>query len=85
MISLPNPFTTMKLTQEQYDSLLALYVEQTVNGMDMDSLFQFAADMIESNLRESCPTADELIEEISQFYDEDVIQEMIESVKKKDS
>lgn len=84
MISLPN-FTNMELTQQQYDSLLAIYVEQIVDGMDMDSLIQFASDMIESNLRESCSHPDELIEEISQFYDEDYVQEMIESVTNVDS
>lgn len=84
MISLPN-FTNMELTQQQYDSLLAIYVEQIIDGMDMDSLIQFASDMIESNLRESCSTPDELIEEISRFYDEDYVEEMIESVTNVDS
>ena len=51
MISLPNPYTKMDLTQEQYDSLLANYIEQIVDGMDLDSLVQFASDMIEQNLR----------------------------------
>ena len=85
MISLPNPYTKMDLTQDQYDKLLANYIEQIVDGMDLDSLVQFASDMIESNLRESCSTPDELIEEISQFYDEDYVQEMIENVTNVDS
>ena len=80
MISLPNPYTKMDLTQEQYDQLLANYIEQLVDGMDIKDLVQFASDMIEQNLRESCSTPDELIEEISQFYDEDYVNEMIESV-----
>ena len=80
MISLPNPYTKMELTQTQYDSLLANYVEQLVDGMDLDSLVQFVSEQIEMNLRESCSTPDELIEEISQFYDEEYVNEMIESV-----
>ncbi len=79
MISLPNPYTKMELTQDQYDSLLANYVEQLVDGMDLDSLVQFVSEQIEMNLRESCSTPDELIEEISQFYDEEYVNEMIES------
>lgn len=70
----------MELTQDQYDSLLANYVEQLVDGMDLDSLVQFVSEQIEMNLRESCSTPDELIEEISQFYDEEYVNEMIESV-----
>ena len=70
----------MELTQQQYDSLLANYIEQLVDGMDLDSLVQFASEQIELNLRESCSTPDELIEEISQFYDDEYVQEMLESV-----
>ncbi len=70
----------MELNQNQYDQLLAAYVEQLVDGMDFDSLVQFASDIIEQNLRESCSTPDELIEEISQFYDEEYVQDMVESV-----
>jgi hypothetical protein len=85
MIALPDPFTNMELTQQQYDQLLANYIEQIVDGMDMDSLIQFASDMLEQNLRVSCSTPDELIEEIGRFYDEDYVQEMIESVTNVDS
>ncbi len=80
MISLPNFTNKMDLTQDQYDKLLASYIEQIVDGMDLKDLIQFASDMIEQNLRENCSTPDELIEEISQFYDENVVNEMIESV-----
>ena len=70
----------MNLTQEQYDKLLAAYIEQIVDGMDLDSLVQFASEQLESNLRETCSLPEELIEEISQFYDEEFVNEMIESV-----
>ena len=79
MISLPNPSTKMELTQAQYDQLLATYIEQLIDGMDMDSLIQFASEQLEMNLRESCSTPDELIEEIGRFYDEDYVQDMVES------
>lgn len=70
----------MKLTQEQYDSLLSKYIEMIVDGMDLDSLIQFASDTIEENLRNSCSIDEELIEEISQFYDSEVVNDMLESV-----
>ena len=81
MISTLNSFTNMELTQQQYDQLLTYYVEQVVDGMDMDSLIQFASDMFKENLRETCSTPDELIEEIGRFYDEEDVKEMVESVK----
>jgi hypothetical protein len=80
MISLPNFTNKMDLTQDQYDKLLANYIEQIVDGMDLDSLIQFASDMLEQNLRVSCSTPDELIEEIGRFYDEDDVNDMIQSV-----
>ena len=81
MISTLNSFTNMELTQEQYDQLLANYIEQTVDGMDMGSLIQFASDMMEQSLRETCSTPDELIEEISRFHVVSAVEEMVESVK----
>lgn len=80
MISLPNPTSKMTLTQDQYDQLLANYIEMVVDGMDLDSLVQFASEQLEINLRENCSTPDELIDEISLFYDEDYVNEMVESV-----
>lgn len=70
----------MKLTQEQYDSLLSKYIEMIVDGMDLDSLIQFASDTIEENLRNSCSMDEELIEEISQFYDSEIVNDMLESI-----
>ena len=79
--SMVSDFThKMTLTQEQYDKLLAAYIEQIVDGMDLDSLVQFASDTIESNLRETCSLPEELIEEISQFYDEEFVNDLVESV-----
>ena len=80
MISLPNPTNKMTLSQEQYDSLLANYAEQTVEGMDLDCLIQFAVEQIELNLRENCSMDEELVEEISQFYDEEYVAGMLEDV-----
>ena len=82
MISLPNPFTNMELTQEQYDHLLAVYVEQVVDGMDMDALVEFVSDKIEEEMRSNYSTPDELIEEVKCFFgDDDYVEELLEDIK----
>ena len=70
----------MKLTQEQYDQLLANYAHSIVDGMDMDDLVQFAIEQIEMNLRRNCSMDEELIEEISRFNDESDVASMLEDV-----
>ena len=60
----------MTLTQDQYDKLLANYAESLVDGMDMDSLVQFAMEQIEENIRRNCSLDEELIEEIGRYYEE---------------
>ena len=68
------------LTQDQYDNLLANYVDSLVDGMDMDSLVQFAMEQIEENVRRMFSLDEELIEEISRFYDESDVAAMLEDV-----
>ena len=70
----------MTLTQDQYDKLLANYAESLVDGMDMDNLVQFAMEQIEENIRRMSSLDDELIEEISRFYDESDVAAMLEDV-----
>jgi hypothetical protein len=69
-----------KLSQEQYDQLLSNYASGIVEGMDIDSLVEFAVEQIELNLRKSCSLDEELIEEIGRFYDESDVASMIEDV-----
>lgn len=70
----------MTLTQDQYDQLLEKYASSIVEGMDIDSLVQFAMEQVEENLRRNCSLDEELIEEIGRFYDEDDVAAMIEDV-----
>ena len=70
----------MSLTQEQYDKLLAAYIEQIVDGMDLDSLIQFASEQLELNLRQNCSLDVELVEEIGRFTDEEYVAEMLQDV-----
>jgi tRNA(Phe) wybutosine-synthesizing methylase Tyw3 len=68
------------LIQDQYDSLLSNYAESLVDGMDMDSLVQFAIEQIEENVRRMFSLDEELIEEISRFYDDEQVASMLEDV-----
>jgi hypothetical protein len=82
MISLPNFTNKMELTQEQYDHLLAVYVEQVVDGMDMDDLVQFVSDKIEEEMRSNYSTPDELIEEVKCcFGDDDYVEDLLKDIK----
>jgi hypothetical protein len=70
----------MALTQEQYDKLLEKYCCDMVEGMDLDTLVHFAIDQIEENVRRNCSLDEELIEEISNYYDVFDVASMIEDV-----
>ena len=70
----------MTLTQDQYDQLLANYAGTIVEGMDIDSLIQFAMEQVEQNLRRTCSLDVELVKEIGRFYDESDVAAMIEDV-----
>ena len=70
----------MNLTQEQYDELVARYASDIVEGMDMDSLIEFAYDTIEENLRKMHPNSDELLQEIVEVYGDDYAEEFVESI-----
>jgi len=78
MISLPNPTSKMTLSQDQIFKIMQLYAERVVDNMDVRDLCAFAIDticdsMIDYNERE-------LMEELSHYYDDDELQELVESV-----
>jgi hypothetical protein len=68
----------MTLTDNQLDQLIDNYAERIVDEMDVKCLMQFAFDTIVENLRGK--DEEEVLGEIAYVYDEDVIQELIESV-----
>lgn len=79
MISLPNPTSKMTLTQDQIYKLTQLYAERVVDNMDMRDLCAFAIDTIVDNMIDY--NESELMEELTNYYDDDELQEMVESVK----
>ena len=78
MISLPNPTNKMTLTQDQIYKLTQLYAERVVDGMDVRDLCAFAIDTIVDNMNDY--NESELMEELSHYYDDDELQELVESV-----
>ena len=78
MISLPNPKNKMTLTQDQIYKLTQLYAERVVDNMDMRDLCAFAIDTIVDNMNDY--NESELMEELSHYYDDDELNELVESV-----
>ena len=78
MISLPNPINKMTLTQDQIYKLTQLYAERVVDNMDIRDLCAFAIDTIVDNMNDY--NESELMEELSHYYDDDELQELVESV-----
>jgi hypothetical protein len=68
----------MTLTDNQLVQLIDNYAERIVDEMDVKCLMQFVFDTIVENLRGK--DEEEVLGEIAYVYDEDVIQELIESV-----
>jgi len=68
----------MTLTSQQLDQLIDNYAERIVDEMDLKCLMQFAYDTIVGNL--SHMNEEDVLNEIANVYDEDVIQELVESV-----
>ena len=78
MISLPNPTSKMTLTNDQLRSLIEAYAIEVVDSMDVRDLCAFAIDTMIDNM--DGMSEKELLEEMSHFYDEDVLNELIESI-----
>jgi hypothetical protein len=66
------------LTDNQLDQLIDNYAERIVDEMDVKCLMQFVFDTIVENLRGK--DEEEVLGEIAYVYDEDVIEELMESV-----
>ena len=69
--------TNSGLTSAQKDELIEQYVELVVDGMDMDSLLQYAKDGITEYI--VTLTKEELKEEVDN-YDEDLFDELVDNV-----
>lgn len=68
----------MNLTSEQLNQLVENYAERCVDDMDTKCLMQFVYDTICENMHYM--GQEEVLEQISCVYDEEILQQMIESV-----
>lgn len=68
----------MTMTPEQIDALCELYATQIVDNMDLKTMEQFVYDTIIENV--SYKGENEILEEISNYFDEDDLAKMITQV-----
>jgi ribonucleotide reductase alpha subunit len=68
----------MALTTDQLNQLIKTYAERCVNDMDTKCLEQFVYDTIVENL--SHMGEEDVMDQLYGVYDDEVIQEMVESV-----
>jgi hypothetical protein len=78
MISLPNPNKKMSLSNDQLSKLVSIYAERVVDSMDVRDLCAFAIDTIRDDMSDY--NESELLEELSYYYDDNELQEIVESV-----
>ena len=69
--------TMIVLNNDQQDKLIEQYVELVVDGMDMDSLLQYAKDGITEYMVKL--TKEELKEEVDN-YDDELFDELVDNV-----
>ena len=69
----------MTLTKEQLCALTEAYAEMIVDGMDMDDLVTFAVESLVAEYNKY--TESELLSEIEELYDEEVLNDLLESVE----
>ena len=66
------------LTPDQIQQFVENYAERIVDDMDTKTLMRFAYDVIVENLNIQSP--DDILNEISCVYDDETIEELLESV-----
>lgn len=69
----------MSLTSQQLDKLIEAYADMIVDQMDIKDLMVFAAETIVNNMTNM--TENEVLDEIEGLYDEEVLNDLIESVQ----
>ena len=68
----------MTLSQEQLSKLIEAYAHDVVDSMDVRDLCAFAIDTIIDNMDGT--SEKDLLEELGHYYDEEVLNDLLESV-----
>lgn len=66
------------LTEAQLNQLKENYANMLIDGMDMDTLCQFAFDTIMHNMEQW--DQQDVSEEVTDLYDEEMLKDLMESV-----
>ena len=66
------------LTSDQVQQFIENYAERIVDDMDVKCLMQFVYDTIVDDLKDM--SSEYLLEEISNVYDDEIVEELINSV-----
>ena len=64
-----------KLSQYQLDKLKERYAEMIVDGMDIDTLCEFAYEQILMNVHEY--NQDDMFDQVEMLYDKETLEDMI--------
>ena len=67
----------MTLSNEQLATLIDNYANYVIDGMDMDTLVQFAYESLVAEYNKYSES--ELLSEIEELYDEEVVEMLLES------
>ena len=73
----------MTLSQEQLSKLIEAYAHDVVDSMDVRDLCAFAIDTIIDNMDGT--SEKDLLEELGHYYDEEVLNDLLESVTEESS
>jgi len=68
----------MTLSDAQLSELIDNYANMILDGMDMDTLVTFAFDSLVAEYNKYTP--EELLSEIEELYDEETLNDLLESV-----
>lgn len=68
-----------KLSPYQLDQLKEKYASMIIDGMDIDTLCQFAHEQILISVHNY--NQDEIFDEVERIYDEETLKELIEDVE----
>ena len=78
MLLITTTETMKKLTEAQLEALKENYANMLIDGMDMDTLCQFAFDTIMHNMEQW--DEQDISEEVTDLYDEEMLKDLMESV-----
>ena len=72
--------TKVELNQAQYNHIVSQYVDLFVGNMSYAELCQYTYEQMEKTLKQQYPNTDKLLEEIERTYDQELVEDLLETV-----